>query len=382
MIEREDIDALLVGALYGELDAAEQARLDEHLVSHPADKTALDELKAVRGRVTSSRIFEVQAEPPQAISARLMQEAARRAPAKARTNEGWFARFVNSFVAHPAMAAAATLVLVVGVAGTIYLKNGQKPDAAESITAQQSSPAPMGAAAGSAAVGKDEVNIPTEQKREELRAKQESVAVALDEGEGQAKTRVATDPSATGKPHRAKGELAFADGAKKGGEAKAAPAKQDSYVEVPSADRRAPKDLAQDKADDVVAQAPGAEAAPMAPASSTGMVLGGAAAPAPAPPPPPPAATEKTMAPAKTVTKESSPTELAWAKDQHARITALVKDGKCQEAAPLARAIRNRTPSYFSSYVATDRELKACMPYIQDTSANPPKAAADRTEAR
>ena len=65
--------------------------------------------------------------PPQALSAMLLQEAARRAPVVRGTRsraESWFARFVRSFVSHPAMAAAAMLVVVVGVAGTMYMKNG------------------------------------------------------------------------------------------------------------------------------------------------------------------------------------------------------------------------------------------------------------------
>jgi hypothetical protein len=99
-----------------------------------------------------------------------------------------------------------------------------------------------------------------------------------------------------------------------------------------------------------------------------------AAAPAaPEPPPAPPAAT-------KTASRPD--TNLAWAKDTHARVTALVKEGKCQAAAPLAIAIRNRTPDYYNSYVATDRELKPCMPYITDATEHSerssPKAAAKK----
>src|SRR4051794_11437357 len=113
----QDIDALLIGALYGELTPADEARLAAHLESHPADKTALDDLKSARERVRESRFLEAQTEPPQAISAMLLQEAARRAPRKAVATEGgeresWFHRFVRSFAAHPAMAAAAMLVVV------------------------------------------------------------------------------------------------------------------------------------------------------------------------------------------------------------------------------------------------------------------------------
>src|SRR3569623_1738830 len=127
-MDRQDIDALLIGALYGELTPADEARLAAHLESHPADKTALDDLKSAREQVKLSRIFELQTAPPQAISAVLLQEAARRAPKNVgtgdRSHDSWFQRFVRSFASHPAMAAAAMLVLVVGIAGTLYMKNG------------------------------------------------------------------------------------------------------------------------------------------------------------------------------------------------------------------------------------------------------------------
>ena len=41
----QDIDALLIGALYGELTPADEARLATHLDSHPGDRGALDDLK-------------------------------------------------------------------------------------------------------------------------------------------------------------------------------------------------------------------------------------------------------------------------------------------------------------------------------------------------
>lgn len=119
MVERQDIDALLISALYGELTPAEETRLAAHLESHPADRTALDDLTRAREVVQKSRILTYQYEPPQSVSALLMQEASRRAPKKAREGEGWFARFVRSFIQHPAMAAAAMLVVVVGAASLV-----------------------------------------------------------------------------------------------------------------------------------------------------------------------------------------------------------------------------------------------------------------------
>jgi anti-sigma factor RsiW len=125
MMERHDIDALLIGSLYGELSPADEARLQAHLESHPSDRTVLADLSRAREVVRESRLLQFQAEPPQAITSILLQEAARRAPKK-REDESWFQRFVRSFMAHPAMAAAAMLVVVIGVAGTAYLRKGDQ----------------------------------------------------------------------------------------------------------------------------------------------------------------------------------------------------------------------------------------------------------------
>ena len=126
MTDRMDIDALLIGALYGELTPADEARLTAHLESHPADRTALADLTRTRAAVRESRIFAVQLEPPQSVSALLLQEAARRAPRPPREESSWFHRFTRSFMAHPALAAAMTCVIVAGVAGTLYVRHGDK----------------------------------------------------------------------------------------------------------------------------------------------------------------------------------------------------------------------------------------------------------------
>src|SRR5512144_2235542 len=126
MADRTDIDALLISALYGELTPADEARLTAHLESHPTDRTTLAGLTHTRATVRASRILAVQFEPPQSVSALLLQEAARRAPKPERAIAGWFHRFTRSFMMHPAMAAAAMLVLVVGVAGTMYVRRGDQ----------------------------------------------------------------------------------------------------------------------------------------------------------------------------------------------------------------------------------------------------------------
>src|SRR5262245_2443521 len=136
-MDRQDIDALLIGALYGELTPADEARLAAHLESHPTDRGALDDLKSARQAVHESRIFELQWDPPQAVSALLLQEAHRRAPKRvvARDDkESWFYRLTRSFLAHPAMAAAAMLVVVLGVGSILYMKKGSSQFADQPAT--------------------------------------------------------------------------------------------------------------------------------------------------------------------------------------------------------------------------------------------------------
>src|SRR3569623_1259081 len=354
-MDRQDIDALLIGALYGELTPADEARLAAHLEGHPADKTALDDLKSAREQVKLSRIFELQTDPPQAISAVLLQEAARRAPKNVvtgdRSHDSWFQRFVRSFASHPAMAAAAMLVLVVGIAGTLYMKNGSVGVAptADMANAKEQ-------AAGSAAI---QVGLADGQ----LDRKQAEQPPEADKAERAKVAQMPATETTTAKTDDyAKKPVAHA---KKG----------TGYLEVDTP--RAPKEMPDPNAvadndgepaeqkqagpSNKSATAPIGNATPGA--ASTGAIAGGGAAPqqaAPAPqvaPPPPPAdyskskvaVTKPTPAPAKTVAKEAPKTDeapveatrgdsdlIAWAKQQHAAAVAQVKAGNCNAAASLA----------------------------------------------
>jgi hypothetical protein len=149
MGDRMDIDALLIGALYGELTPADEARLSAHLESHPADRSALADLAHTREAVRASRVFAVQVEPPQSVSALLMQEAARRLPRK--ESDGWFYRLTRAVMGRSMMAAigaAAMFVLVVGVAGTLYLKRA--PQYAAPSSHDEAAISSVGAAAPAA----------------------------------------------------------------------------------------------------------------------------------------------------------------------------------------------------------------------------------------
>ncbi len=115
-------DLLLVDLLYGELDAdtEEEAR----------GQVSEDELRELSNLRALFRELPDE-EPAQAISAKLLHAAAINAPAASAKSErdnaektgfwAWLTSLIQPVIAYPGLAAAATLVVVVGVAGTIYL---------------------------------------------------------------------------------------------------------------------------------------------------------------------------------------------------------------------------------------------------------------------
>jgi hypothetical protein len=423
-MDRQDIDALLIGALYGELTPADEARLAAHLESHPADKSALDGMKVARDAVKQSRIFDVQAEPPQAISAILLQEAARRAPKKVadpERRESWFARFVRTFASHPAMAAAAMLVVVVGVAGTLYMRNSDQ--FAEKTAGQQ-----------------NQTEETAQLDNGTPRAEQAPAAAVADAG-----VVAPNDPGAAGSGYSvglAEGQMAKDDEAKQVAKAPESPKKK-GYIEVTTPDRM-PKEMDSKNAEiargDVadgeavggaggaprgaatnagpatkapaanapetttaqaapsVAQAtpPVAHATPPARTATTGSAPGAdysrskaatVAKPAPAqasedkfaeaPPPPPPQAQPQPVpqAPPGPATNSAL---LGWAKAQHAQAIELVKKGDCTKAAKLAVQVKQRAPDYFAQNMRDDRQLKSCLAYITDAAEKDEQHAAPK----
>jgi anti-sigma factor RsiW len=206
MADRTDIDALLISALYGELTPADDARLAAHLESHPADRTALAELTRTRVAVRDSRFLAVQLEPPQSVSARLLQEAARLSPRPAEQahhnqTESWFFRFTRTFMAHPAMAVAAMLVLVVGVAGTLYVRHGDH-------LAEMAAPVPATAHDRSSAISQTTPSaVPPAPSAEPARQidgdQNHAVTSAAGSAAGSSRYRVALDEQQAAEPQEA-----------------------------------------------------------------------------------------------------------------------------------------------------------------------------------
>lgn len=367
MGDRQDIDALLVGALYGELDGDDRARLDAHLASHPADRAALDGLRSTRALLRDSNAaatFEV--DPPAVISARLLQEAARRAPAP-RAGEGllaWFAGLFRPIASHPALSAAAALVLAVGIGGVLLrkgeLKAVQPPGPAisenqsKTLEERAAAPATMGPA--------------------------DSFAVKLDDGRDNLATGSAALPSqpAAQDPAPGRGPVAGEGGADRSGNGakdrgtraaatrpapKGAAAPGLLAIDKQDADAPAMRSLDDEvAADEAAAPAEPAREQDERPAVRAGstMVGGAQAAPpsiAPAAPAPDPGAA--------TAVQKQEAQVTAWARDQHARMVKLVNAGKCTEAGEIGAAILRKAPEYYAAEVANDRQVRSCQAYIE-----------------
>ncbi len=374
MLERpgDDIDALLIGALYGELTPADEARLNAHLDSHPADKSALAGLTSARNAVRESRFLTVQIEPPQAISALLLQEASRLAPARAvaketpEAKESWFARFVASFARHPAMAAAAMLVIVVGFAGIMYSRKGDAQFAESTTSSHDHSVvagAPPPAAEPTGAV-------------EEAKLLQDKAGAAFeaDLAEGKPTETPKPEPAAIAKdekPERPRDDK----------KAAAPRPNTRTYIGVQTERAPQPKELENAPAMPLDFGGDGSLSARRGrDAVATGATAPGAsdsrnekrepvvATPAP-PPPRAPQATVPRGAGGATggedqLQDRKADEESTWAREQHVKVTNAVKANNCKDATALAVALSNRAPGYYTTNVENDRALKQCMTYI------------------
>lgn len=413
MADRTDLDALLIGALYGELTPADEARLAAHLESHPADRTALEELTRTRAAVRESRILAYQFEPPHAVSALLIQEASRRAPRVVvdREGESWFQRFVRSFVAHPAMAAAATVVLVLGIAGTLYLrgedqfaKSEAPPEMMGGAPAQQKE-APTAAVAPAAGSAAPESGAQPAPREADTAGAVSTTPAAPQEAEPSKPQPPGGRDAAEG---RADGVGAgFQIGGKAGAEetkkAKGAVVTKLRGIELRRPEPM-PKDL-KDSDDESALVKPQTEQLRKFNAERAQERNQRAAAPAggaqsPAAPPPPPAqaaapapepappqviqAPSKTEQSARRAEKPSANTSnaladrsdkagdttaeaqatLAWARNKREQVIALVTANNCDAAASAALEIYNRAPEYFNANVVTDRSIKPCLVYV------------------
>jgi hypothetical protein len=370
MVDRVEIDALLVGALYGELSPAESSRLEAHLSAHPHDRMALEGLTRARQAVRDSRFLALLAEPPPAISAMLLQEAARRAPKRAEAGSGFFARIVAGFSMmsrHPAMASLAIIVVVVGVAGALYLRGKDSKVAEPTAPAAPVLTPPETAAAGSGYAADYHYD---EQKQTADGKAENGAQVAQGDSD-----EYADDDNLKREPAKPSKETA--------------PSKKKPKVrgvEVSSTPELQLKDLEQEEGGKKQAQDPSTTPMPDVVAGQTRFDLGAGgstAAPPPAEPTPSTPSTDASKAdrdarsttgktagnkaptskPADTKPAKPDPTEVA--RNQHRRMVGYVKANKCTDAGKVGALIADQYPDYFAEHVANDRNVKACKPYVE-----------------
>jgi len=128
MLACRDIDALMMDWLYQELEPSQAGPFDDHVAGCPRCQGELEAMKRTRAALRDLP----EAEPPASITAILMHEAARKAPTAVAVEPaggggrrglfGWLSGLFMPISQHPAAAALATLVLVAGVAGALYVR--------------------------------------------------------------------------------------------------------------------------------------------------------------------------------------------------------------------------------------------------------------------
>ena len=135
------MDELMMDLLYDELDPARSAKVAEHMGACARCSAEMGALRRTRAAFRDLSDLE----PPPSVSAILLHEAARHSPARAVVPapspglldrlRAWFRPIAN----HPALAAAASLVIVAGVAGALFVRKGADMAATRTYSAESAS---------------------------------------------------------------------------------------------------------------------------------------------------------------------------------------------------------------------------------------------------
>ncbi|HEX8110647.1 MAG TPA: hypothetical protein VF516_23105, partial [Kofleriaceae bacterium] len=72
---------------------------------------------------------------------------------------------------------------------------------------------------------------------------------------------------------------------------------------------------------------------------------------------------------------------LDWARKQRDQVIALVNANRCRDAASVAVDIYNRAPEYFNANVATDRQIRPCLAYVNDQRDRAERSRASKNAA-
>lgn len=364
MADCSTFDTLVVDWLYDELDPAEAARITRHVDGCAACWETAESLVQVRGLFRAMP----EEEPPGAISARVLREAAAHAASRqerglARLVSAWITGAFGRALAHPAAAAVASLVLVAGVAGALFAR-GRLEMAAPRLD--------------SAAIHRDDVRGEMGAVAGVAGGSESSAVVSAPEAvQPSEMAEAGLDDDASRDRGRPSGTRAQLSQGKSGVERarRVLPARAE-----PRADREVERGLAAWAGDAeeqtaLLAQDVAGEAPLERPADRNGEgYRGGSGAAgdeafvqAPAAAAPRQKAAEKPAGPVESE-PASPPTDAAgaklrtetWAESRHAELRAALRDQQCTRALGIASEIQAREPGYYRSQLASSEELAAC----------------------
>ncbi len=421
--------------LYNELDQSHSAQFQQHLGSCASCGAELRSLERTRAAFRDLG----SEEPPPSVSAILLHEAAKRAPAASAMNPegaaagigGWLAKLFRPLMAHPAAAAVASLVLVAGVAGTIYVQRGDHVARPSAETGESASAAAAPAPEPIPAVSTTPTGNPAKMEMEESGPApatppandkwqpDDGYAANVADKNAQRELRAAADQAVAdrdesrrrSKPDEVRLQLHSETQAAKPGSA--APKTLDRGVPLANAvsgtdpliaadeEREFAKDLggapaetaqgaAMRKSDRTRGAAPAdpqAAAAEPAPPTETTLALEGGTKKAP----------EKTLdASSKKKSKQDLDAAQSagdegkfrayreetnkWAKGQRAALVRAYKSNDCVRAASIANDILDRDPDYYTANVKNSREVKDCKFYVSDEKARRQKSRAAKAK--
>jgi hypothetical protein len=366
----------LVALLYGDLDdtAAERARAEV-----AADPSAAAELAGLE-RVRELCREIPDEEPPSRLSAQLLAEAARAVPRRAEAAEsaaedGMLARLVSWLMAaleRPAVAAAASLVLVAGVAGVLYLRKGDE-------LARPSARTPSKGEQGAAATGR---LAPEEPGPVDEWAPEADQDVSPGAGPADGDTGAAASAEALAVDSASRGK----ESSGTRGRGASSPRRVESKTD-PARKRKQP--LADSKAGGAnasegrAAQPPAATVDGLsepqviagdegkAPSSSRdfakppGKPTAESSSPSrsasPAPKPPAPNAPPPSPPSSKVDRDSEQGAQVPSPRDLHGRAIDAALDGRCTEVRDLDRRVRIADGAYHSKVFTVDRRLASCL---------------------
>lgn len=357
--EATEAELLLIDLLYGELEGEAEAQARARIAG---DESMARELETY-GELRAMLRELPEEEPPQAVSARLLHVAAETAPRKRATalaldddEPGLWSRILRFFqplVSSPAVAAAAMLVLVAGVAGALYL--GGNVEVAQPTA--PSSPAPERPAAPAATPSETESGESAGEGRaatlsDELKA---DLGIAEEQQPPAVDVPVRPEPSARRPSKRpAEKELSKGERYQNVFDGKPSPEPAKPTVKAPprststtTTERNDTRGSVSGKAgsgglidadDDASGEATVAEDVESeAPAQQ-----------APAPPPP-------------TDQKKADKSQADAPATLHRRAVLAAADGECDAVRALAGQIRSADAAYYDKAVRIDKRLASCL---------------------